>query len=249
MRRIIADLPTITEKGEFFMYCIKCGVELAESEKKCPLCGTRVYHPDLPSPSGEPTYPNRRPPRRTINRYAPLYLVTLLVVMLALQLTVLDLLTGDGFSWSYYATGGLLLIYILVVLPLWFRRPNPVIFVPCDFVAIEAYVLGVCLMTGGEWFVSFAFPVVGIFGLLTTAVITLCRYVRRGYFFIGGGATLALGAYVVLLEMFIHITFTVDHVIFWSLYPMIGCALMGLFLILAGICRPLREALAKKFFV
>ena len=30
------------------MYCIKCGVELADSEKVCPLCGTRVFHPDLP---------------------------------------------------------------------------------------------------------------------------------------------------------------------------------------------------------
>ena len=26
------------------MYCIKCGVELADSEKVCPLCGTRVFH-------------------------------------------------------------------------------------------------------------------------------------------------------------------------------------------------------------
>ena len=30
------------------MYCIKCGVELADSERVCPLCGTRVFHPDLP---------------------------------------------------------------------------------------------------------------------------------------------------------------------------------------------------------
>ena len=29
------------------MYCVKCGVELAESERKCPLCKTPVYYPDL----------------------------------------------------------------------------------------------------------------------------------------------------------------------------------------------------------
>ena len=39
------------------MYCIKCGVELADSEKICPLCGTRVFHPDLPCGNGEPPYP------------------------------------------------------------------------------------------------------------------------------------------------------------------------------------------------
>ena len=27
------------------MYCIKCGVELADSEKRCPLCNTPVINP------------------------------------------------------------------------------------------------------------------------------------------------------------------------------------------------------------
>ena len=40
------------------MYCIKCGVALAESEEKCPLCGTRVYHPDLEIPHGDPLFPD-----------------------------------------------------------------------------------------------------------------------------------------------------------------------------------------------
>ena len=29
------------------MYCVKCGVELADSQRVCPLCGTRVFHPDI----------------------------------------------------------------------------------------------------------------------------------------------------------------------------------------------------------
>lgn len=33
------------------MYCIKCGVKLADSEKKCPLCNTIVCHPEFePNP-------------------------------------------------------------------------------------------------------------------------------------------------------------------------------------------------------
>ncbi|MBQ7338117.1 MAG: hypothetical protein IJW40_06650 [Clostridia bacterium] len=232
-----------------FMYCMKCGVELAASERTCPLCGTAAYHPELPAPDGAPTYPPRYPERRHINRHAPLYLISLLAVMIGIQLIVLDIRTGAGLSWSYYATGGLILGYLYVVLPLWFRRPNPVIFVPCDFAATILYVLGINILTGGDWFMSFAFPVVGGFGLLTTTVLALCRYVRRGYFFIWGGAVLALGGYLVLLEMFIHITFSPAHTIFWSFYPLVGCILFGAFLLLAGICRPLREALAKKFFL
>ena len=29
------------------MYCVQCGVELQKGAKACPLCGLRVYHPDL----------------------------------------------------------------------------------------------------------------------------------------------------------------------------------------------------------
>ena len=39
------------------MYCIKCGVELKDSEKRCPLCGTPVFHPDIKQPKGEKPYP------------------------------------------------------------------------------------------------------------------------------------------------------------------------------------------------
>ena len=39
------------------MYCIKCGVELADSEKKCPLCGTVVFNPEVARPDGAPPYP------------------------------------------------------------------------------------------------------------------------------------------------------------------------------------------------
>lgn len=231
------------------MYCIKCGVELADSERACPLCGTAVYHPDLPPPSGDLTYPSRRPARRSINRHAPLYLITLFTAILIVQLTVFDLHTSPSLTWSYYATGGAALVYIAAVLPLWFRHPNPVIFVPCDFVAVGIYLLGVERLSGGTWFLSFAFPVIGMIGILTSALITLLKYVRRGYFYIWGGATVALGIISALLEFFIHITFSLEQFYFWSLYPLIGCTLIGLFLILAGICRPLRESLAKKFFI
>ena len=51
--------------------------------------------------------------------------------------------------WSGFASGGILLLYVLTVLPLWFKRPNPVIFVPVDFAAIILYLLYIDLATGG----------------------------------------------------------------------------------------------------
>ena len=66
------------------------------------------------------------------------------------------------------------------MLPFWFRRPNPVIFIPAAAAAAALYVLFICLDTGGSWYLSFALPVIGGWTLLVTAAAALLRYVRGG---------------------------------------------------------------------
>jgi hypothetical protein len=231
------------------MFCIKCGVELAASEAKCPLCGTVVYHPDLPLPEGRPTFPENAQPKLRVNRRGTLLITTAIYLMLILQLLVYDISIAERLTWSLYSAGGIILSYIVLILPSWFSRPNPVIFVPCDFAAAALYLLFIDLQTGGGWFLPLAFPITGVFCIIVTAVITLCRYVKRGYFYILGGAIIATGGAIVLLEFLLDLTFAFNKFYFWSSYPMIGCTLVGLALIVIGICRPLRESLAKKFFV
>ena len=139
--------------------------------------------------------------------------------------------------------------YVAVVLPCWFRRPNPVIFVPCGFVAAGLYVLYIDLMTGGGWFLGFAFPVVGFLGLLVTAVVTLCRYIRRGRLYIYGGAMIALGAFMPLMELLMVAAFRLPRFAGWSLYPLVALALLGGALIFLAICRPARESMERKMFL
>ncbi|MBQ9747476.1 MAG: hypothetical protein IJV98_01710 [Clostridia bacterium] len=231
------------------MYCIKCGVELASSESRCPLCQTVVYHPDLDTKPTTPPYPPNAKPKLRVNRLGALLIVSALYLMLILQLLVCDATIFGGFTWSLYASGALILSYVIMILPSWFPRPNPVIFVPCDFASVALYLLMIDLITDGGWFLSFAFPMIGVFAFIVTAVITLCRYVKRGYFYILGGAFIAGGASLLLLEFLMYLTFAMKRFYFWSVYPLIGFTLVGLALIVIGICRPLRESLAKKFFL
>ena len=115
------------------MYCIKCGVELADSERVCPLCGTRVFHPDLPCGQGEPPYPPADHPRHEeVSRIGVLFVISVCMLLPAVITVLCDWRINGTIVWSGFAVGGLLLLYILAVLPLWFKRPNPVIFVPID---------------------------------------------------------------------------------------------------------------------
>ena len=49
------------------MYCVNCGVQLADTEKSCPLCGTVCYHPEISRTEAAPLYPNHRNPRLKVN--------------------------------------------------------------------------------------------------------------------------------------------------------------------------------------
>ena len=232
------------------MYCIKCGVELADSEKVCPLCGTRVFHPDLPLPEGEAPYPpDARRRTEEFNRSGLLFILTMLALVPAVICLLCDWRVSGHIVWSGYAAGGILLAYILAVLPLWFRRPNPVIFVPVDFAAILAYLLYIDLATGGRWFLSFAFPAVGALALLVSAMVALLRYLPGAHLYIIGGGLIIAGGLAVLTEFLINLTFRVHQTFFWSLYPLAAGVLLGVMLLIIAICKPLRRSLHRKFFI
>ena len=230
------------------MYCVNCGVELADSETVCPLCGTRVFHPDLPrkqAPSPYPADPHGKP--EEVNRSGILFVLTMLALLPAVICLLCDWRINSGIVWSGYAAGAIGLLYVLIVLPMWFSHPNPVVFVPVDFAAIGLYLLYISCATGGHWFLSFAFPTVGCIGLIVTAVVALTRYTSGGDLFIYGGAMILLGGLSVLVEFFMKITFG-TRMFVWSLYPLSAFFIIGMMLIVIGICRPLRESLKKKLF-
>ena len=232
------------------MYCVKCGVKLADSEKVCPLCGTRVFHPDLPQPQGEPPYPpDPRPHNEEVSRSGVLFILTVLALLPAILFILCDWRINGSIVWSGYASGGVALLYILVALPLWFRRPNPVIFVPIDFVAIGLYLLYINFATGGHWFLTFALPVTGTAMVLVTTMVVLLRYVPGGALYICGGALLGSGGFAVLLEWLLNVTFHLHDTFLWSFYPLAVCTVLGAMLLVIAMCKPLRRSLHRKFFI
>ncbi|MBQ6839532.1 MAG: hypothetical protein IJO45_02445 [Oscillospiraceae bacterium] len=229
------------------MYCIQCGVRLADTESKCPLCQTRVYHPEIHRPQVQPLYPQNEYPSDTRSSRALPISLTVLCITAALVVLLCDLQLHRKVTWSGYVIGALVIFYVALALPLWFRRPNPVIFTPCTFAAVAVYLLYIDLMTAGSWFLTFAFPVTGGVGLILTAMVTLLRYVHRGKLYIAGGGFLASGTFMVLIEFLLKHTFGTAF-IGWSLYPLTALVLLGGFLIFLGICRPAREAMERKVF-
>lgn len=101
-------------------------------------------------------------------RLAALTFLTFFLAMAAVVTLRVCLHVYGNIGWSGYSMLGIALFYIIVILPLWFRNPNPMIFIPIDHAAVGGYLFYICFATGGNWFLSFAFPIVALLCLLIT---------------------------------------------------------------------------------
>ena len=129
------------------MYCIKCGVELADSEKKCPLCNTLVCHPDFKQPQKTGLYPDNKMPMAHSGAKALGGVIIILFLVPLILSFFSDLQKNGRLDWFGYVAGALVVGYVMFALPLWFKKPNPVIFVPCTFAATALYLLYINLIT------------------------------------------------------------------------------------------------------
>ena len=231
------------------MYCVKCVVKLEDTEKMCPLCGTVVFHPDIKRDEVERLYPENNYPKQHINTFAAMIIITTLFLTPILITLLCDLKVNAAVTWSGYVMGALVLAYIMIVLPFWFKRPNPVIFVPCSFAALGGYLWYINFAVDGDWFLCFAFPLVTGIGLTVTAVVTLVKYLKHGMLYIFGGAILLLGILSPGLELLVNITFAIEKFSFWSIYPLVASLLMGGLLIFLAINKSFREKMERKFFI
>ena len=152
-------------------------------------------------------------------------------------------------TWSGFAVGGLVLLYILAALPMWFKRPDPVIFVPVDFAAIALFLLYVNYATGGHWYLSFALPVTGAAALLVCAMVTLLKYLPGAALYICGGALILSGGLAVLVEFLLNLTFGLHDAFLWSIYPLAVGVVLGAMLLVIAVSKPLRRSLHRKFFL
>ena len=229
------------------MYCIECGVKLGDAEKKCPLCNTAVCHPDYVNKHGKALYPGNKMPQRSSGSKALNGAIIILFLIPLFVCFAADMLLDGKAEWFGYVAGALVLSYIAFALPMWFRKPNPVIFVPCNFAAAALYLMYINLATGGVGFLSFALPVTAGLCLITCTVVTLLHYLRKGKLYILGGALMALGAFMLLIEFLMGVTFHLRF-IGWSIYPLCVLLLFGSLLIYLAINSAAREALERKLF-
>ena len=230
------------------MYCIQCGVQLADTEKSCPLCGTVCYHPDRSRPEAEPLYPKDQHFQSQVSPSGVMGALTVLCLIPIVICLLCDLRVNGQLNWAGYVAGAIALFYVIFLLPFWFRKPNPVIFVPCGFAGVALYLMYIDWFLSGGWFFPFALPLTGGICVIFTTMTVLLKYVKKGKLFIFGGCAMGLGIFAQVVEH-LAVWNLESAPAGWAVYPAVMLLLLGGYLIFLGICRPARESMRRKFFI
>lgn len=232
-------------------YCVNCGVELADSEKKCPLCLTEVYNPKAPVKEDVKTpYPPLHPQAaQKVSKNSIISILTILFLLPVALCVVCDISINRTMLWSGYVISSFLLLYIFIVLPIAVKKMNPVIALCIDGISVLGFLFFIEQVTSGSWFVPFALPVT----LFLTAAVVLITFFAL-YTKIPGLITTAvtfvlIGVFCVFVEAMINAAFSVREYLAWSLYPLVTFCILGGAVVYIYFNKPLREKLERKFFI
>lgn len=232
-------------------YCVNCGVELANTEKSCPLCNTPVINPVSPwkEPEKKP-YPERIDNiMKKIDFKFGVRLASLLLILPAAVTVLCNIAVNRKLDWSLYVVGALACLFVYVLLPLLFKRHRPYLFVVMNTVATSVYVAMIAWLNGGfNWYFELAAPVICI--TFAAAMILTFVYGKKKVAPLHkvAATSLVIGGVAVAVETAVDL-FVFGKVLFhWSLYVMIVCAVFAAAFALLQSKRQWKEEIRKRLF-
>jgi len=162
-------------------YCVNCGVELAPSEKKCPLCGVEVINPAQMAPENPwQPYPHRDDPliARFNRRFVAAMITIALAFPMAICLAIDYTYSGSGqLSWSLYVAGALIMIWCWLAPSFLYKKARflPVMLPISSSLLGFLYLVEYLTAPSTRWFVPLALPLVLLLTILASSVTLLAR--------------------------------------------------------------------------
>ncbi len=232
-------------------YCVECGVRLAASEPKCPLCGTVVMNPNQPKCDVvDAAHPQtieedfNRLDRRFARRLSLLFLMIPIATVL-----LIDIIDG-GASWSPYVVGALVMGYCFFALPLLFRFSKPYPYIVVDVLALLGFLYMVAWMGDGlSWYLSLVLPLITLLGVITLLMLLALRRLELMRLYRMSLTVLLLALFAIGLEIIVDLNAWGHIHLGWSIYSAIPLVVIAL--MLAGLeqNKTLKEEVRKRLFM
>ena len=230
-------------------YCIRCGVELADSEPRCPLCGGPISE-TAEGGALRPVFAYPLDGQSALPRINRARFLPLLSVLFALP--IIFSFFGDydlhgHLDCAELATAALLLAYVVIVIPATLRT-RPVFQLVLDLCCTEAALFFSALILQGDWFWLFAFPAALYPFASALLLILLRRKTGLPGLYIAALSCFSAGLYCLLLEWRINAVFHLRGSFFWSIFPFLVGIALAILLYFTERNHILKQKLARRFF-
>lgn len=231
-------------------YCVNCGVELAESSNKCPLCDTPVINPNvIKMGKTDPPFPERIViPKATKNKFSAI-IISLLILLPNIVCIITNLLFTPTILWSIYVVSTSAMFWLLFIFPFLMKSKRKYLTIAVDAIATAAYIFIFYYYNSARtgWFWKVAVPLdLGIFVCVAilTAYFSKKRTLTKSLIAVFSALT-AINIYVCLIVNLYAKSVIVTYI---TMIFGISCLILLLFFIAVEKNYKLKAWLSRKFF-
>lgn len=230
-------------------YCVNCGVELAESERVCPLCAAPVINALDPwkEPKAYPYPKTLERVEKKIDRRYGVILATILLLVPVIVSVMTDVLLSGRVSWSWFVIGGGGCFFVWVLLPFVFTGKNMYRNLFFDVLAALLYLFLIDVNTQGTWFLPVALPIALLVGGCAFIVLYTARHAN--WLCSAGVVSMLIGVVCVGVECTLDYFVSREIHLFWSLIVFVSLGLIAFAFWFVDRKKKLKEEIHKRLFV
>lgn len=165
-------------------YCVHCGVELDPSLRKCPLCDTPVLDPNnIPWFEATSPYPAKKGKAEPVRKKDAAIFVSVLLLTISITCGILNWLVFSRTLWSLLVIGFCLVLWVICIPFIFYRKLPPYSAVLLDGLAVSFYLYLISRLTGSaDWLFYLGFPIVAMFTVLSELFMLFALKVNRSFF-------------------------------------------------------------------
>ncbi len=228
-------------------YCVNCGVKLKSSEKKCPLCKTKVINPNNKLKTYEEIYSNKIENFKNINYKYILKLLTMIFTFISVVVLILNYIISKEITWSAYVIFSI--IYLICTFQ-YILQKNIYLSHILELIGTELFMFIVAILNNGmDWYLYLIAPFIFIAWTHVMLYTILIRSKKPNIFhkissvlFLDSISLLGIEISIDLYK-YNKITFN------WSIYASIPITLLALIILYISFNHKLMDEIKQRIFI
>lgn len=227
-------------------YCVNCGVKLRKSERKCPLCNTKVINPNIKE-EYNPIYSDKIEKFKTINYQYVSKLIILILLILTFAVVLCDAITSKSVSWSIYVISASLYLCSHLSFALCKKIYVPLVI---ELLASELFMFTIAYLNNGlHWYFYLIMPFIFIVWLYVILCVYLIKNKKGNIIRKLAICFLFSSLTLIIIESEIDMYRNGIININWSIYAFLPIAIGSLVIFILSFNKKIVEEIKQRLFI